>query len=174
MEIEGKVMDNPFSFGGGLVNGGLSSEAMKLLRNIFSFDYMGSAEFEFGAVPEALQKIAKNNQQYVAFEIPNVTYKYKTWKKSNPVLTGKRPVYVICFDTDKVEVEQRIRIKAKHEYGTKDENFNTKERVMLDRALANGEGNDVFGWLELDNGYFFFIDKQMYEGVAKLFGIKIQ
>lgn len=40
--------DNPFSFGGGLKNGGLSEDAMKLLRPIFSFDYMGSAEFEFG------------------------------------------------------------------------------------------------------------------------------
>jgi len=32
-----------FSFGGGLKNGGLSGDAMKLLRPIFSFDYMGSS-----------------------------------------------------------------------------------------------------------------------------------
>jgi hypothetical protein len=50
--------DNPFSFGGGLRNGGLSQEAMDLIRGIWSFDYMGSAEFEFGAVPEALNAIA--------------------------------------------------------------------------------------------------------------------
>ncbi len=36
-------VDNPFAFGGGLRNGGLSGEAMNLLRGIFSFDYMGAA-----------------------------------------------------------------------------------------------------------------------------------
>jgi hypothetical protein len=24
------------------------------------------------------------------------------------------------------------------------------------------------GWLELDNGFFFFVDKKMYEGVCDL------
>src|SRR3972149_3511420 len=48
----------PFSFGGGLINGGLADEAMKMLDSIFSFDYMGSAEFEWGAVPTALQSLA--------------------------------------------------------------------------------------------------------------------
>ena len=43
---------NPFSFGGGLVNGGLSKDAMSLLKPIFSFDYMGSAEFDFGVLPK--------------------------------------------------------------------------------------------------------------------------
>ena len=49
-----ELKDNPFSFGGGLRNGGLSKDATDLLRPLFSFDYMGAAEFEFGAVPEAL------------------------------------------------------------------------------------------------------------------------
>lgn len=54
--------DNPFSFGGGLQNGGLSGEAMDLLREVWSFDYMGAAEFEWGAVPEALSRLAKAKQ----------------------------------------------------------------------------------------------------------------
>lgn len=36
-----------FSFGGGLKNGGLSDNAMALLRPIFSFEYMGAAEFDY-------------------------------------------------------------------------------------------------------------------------------
>jgi hypothetical protein len=52
--IKGKVLDNAFSFGGGLKNGGLTTKALDLLRDIFSFDYMCAAEFEFGAVPAAL------------------------------------------------------------------------------------------------------------------------
>jgi hypothetical protein len=56
--------DNPFSFGGGLKNGGLSPDAMNLLRPIFSFDYMGSAEFEFGAIPKSLKYMADNINTY--------------------------------------------------------------------------------------------------------------
>lgn len=60
-KIEDKLknLQNMFSFGGGLTNGGLSKEAVSLIRNIFSFDYMGSSEFEWGAVPEAMKKIAQ-------------------------------------------------------------------------------------------------------------------
>ena len=43
---------NPFSFGAG--GGGISAEAKELLSNLFWFDYMGAAEYEFGAVPSAL------------------------------------------------------------------------------------------------------------------------
>jgi hypothetical protein len=58
----------PFSFGGGYVNGGLSKEANKILGEIFQFDYMGSAEFEFGEVPKALGRIAKDVKDFTAFE----------------------------------------------------------------------------------------------------------
>ena len=40
-------------------NGGLSNEAMDLIRGIWSFDYMGASEFEWGAIPKALGEIAK-------------------------------------------------------------------------------------------------------------------
>lgn len=58
---------NPFSFGGGLRNGGLLPEAMSLLKGIFSFDYMGSAEFEYGAIPNSLDHIASHHQDYLGF-----------------------------------------------------------------------------------------------------------
>ncbi|KKL26470.1 hypothetical protein LCGC14_2394990, partial [marine sediment metagenome] len=52
-----KKLVNCFSFGGGLKDGGLSDEAMKLIIKIWRFDYMGSAEFEWGAVPESLSNV---------------------------------------------------------------------------------------------------------------------
>ena len=51
--------DNPFNFGGGLLRGGMNEEAYRALNQIFTFDYMGSAEFEFGAVPKAIDVIAE-------------------------------------------------------------------------------------------------------------------
>jgi len=41
----------------GATNGRLSKEALELCHGCFDFDYMGAAEFEWGAVPEALATI---------------------------------------------------------------------------------------------------------------------
>lgn len=171
-KVEGPLagLDNAFSFGGGLRNGGLSDEAMGLIRQIFSFDYMGAAEFEFGAVPQALQKIAQNAKDYIAFET-ETKYTYKNWKIKQPI-KGKAPVYVICHKDDWQEVVGRIRAKAAGDYGSHKDNFHTKENVGLDRTLGGDEyASRNVGWLELDNGYFFFTDPEMYQQVANLFGI---
>jgi hypothetical protein len=61
----GLIKDDPniFSFGGGFKNGGLSKQAMDIFKELFRFDYMGAAEFEFGAVPKAFQAIAQNAEK---------------------------------------------------------------------------------------------------------------
>ena len=78
-KVQGKAVDNPFSFGGGYKNGGLTDEAMDLIRPIMSFDYMGAAEFEFGAVPETLSKIARQDD-LVAWSF-SVTKANRGWDK---------------------------------------------------------------------------------------------
>ena len=45
-----------FPFGGG-GNGGFSVDAMKLLASVFTFDYMGAAEYEFGAAQQTVQAL---------------------------------------------------------------------------------------------------------------------
>ena len=151
---------NPFSFGGGLRNGGLSDEAMDLLSGLFSFDYMGAAEFEFGAVPEALNAIANNgNLTSSSFEIAGVL----------PHESYKTTIYIICDADDVDEVEKRVRSWVLP-YG---ERPRMKESPMLDRVLAGEEWALTLGWLELDNGWFAFIDREMFEGVAKLFGVEV-
>lgn len=162
--------DNPFSFGGGLHNGGLSDEAMDLLRGIFSFDYMGASEFEFGAVPKALQEIARNSNEYqvYSFTIPlkKVAKSWRDKSKVNPV--GDATIYVICKKDYFGEVKDRII-----EWATGPYNSNLKEQTMLSNTLRpDGDwapGN--LGWLELDNGFFFFTDKEMWEKTSALFGL---
>lgn len=163
---------NPFSFGGGLRNGGLSDEAMDLLNGIFSFDYMGAAEFEFGAVPKTLREMAKNSKKYEAFTIQIPLNKVeKDWRdKSESEISGEAVIYVICNKNDIEEVASRIEGYAFHRY-----NSNLKETTRLATVLRpHGEFiNDTQGWLELDNGYFFFINREMWEKVAELFEIKV-
>jgi len=170
--FKNQTTDDPFAFGGGLVNGGISKEGMNLLRDIFRFDYMGAAEFEFGAVPKALQTIAKNAEQYITTEV-EVTTTRKPWKfvkgKQLPPITNTAKVYIICNKDWADEVKKRITKWAKEESPR-----DTLERICLIEAVCPVEkwDQEKVGWLELDNGYFFFTDKEMFEKTAKLFGIE--
>jgi hypothetical protein len=143
--------DNPFAFGGGYRNGGLSDEAMGLLRGIFSFDYMGAAEFEWGAVPKAMQSLAKQAKKLTAY----------------PLDVDDHRLYVLCQQAHADEVSERITGWATERYN------DLKEQTRLSSAL-NPERDwdrEVCGWLELDNGFFFFTDEAMWRATARLFGV---
>ena len=146
---------NPYSFGGGYKNGGLTDNAADLLGSVFSFDYMGAAEFEFGALPKALKKIATLNGSLVKGSIDVKT------KNNNTA-----PVYYLCALDHREDVESRIMKFGKDEWSRE---INTKECVGLQDAIDASKYSRSLGWLELDNGYFFFIDKDMWEKTCELF-----
>ncbi len=147
---------NVFAFGGGLQNGGLSDKASELLADIFRFNYMGSAEFEFGALHEALDRIAKSREHFIA---TSVVVEGKPGKKVN--------VFVLCNSQDVDEITSNIEIWANNP-----RDLPTKDSVGLQRHLSGDEYvSDQCGWLELYNGYFFFTDKEMFDKTRILFGI---
>lgn len=161
--------DNPFSFGGGYRNGGLSNNAMDLLREVWSFDYMGAAEFEFGAVPEALQRIAKSELTAFSFTVPLAAVP-KNWRdKSKTKPKGDATIYVLCPARFAAEVEERINEWARNEYPK------LKEGLHLTAALRPVEewDSERCGWLELDNGFLFFTDDDMWRKACHLFGVTI-
>lgn len=159
VNILGVGMDNPFSFGGGLRNGGIAPEAMDLLREIFSFDYMGSAEFEWGAVPNALKFLAEQSSEknLIAFKI---------------IFGKNEEVYYVCPISYEEEVRKRIGLLRA---GCR--SIDLKEHCGLKEFFdKNDERRSVWakknkGWLELDNGFAFFVDKDMFEKFCKLIGV---
>lgn len=164
--------DNPFAFGGGLRNGGLSEEGMSLLREIFSFDYMGSAEFEWGAVPDALSAIAKRAKHYRAgsttIPLADVAIDFRD---DRGALEGERTVWVIAHREHLDEAIRRI-----HGWAREGFNRGLKETTRLSSSLRpfHEWDEEVQGWLELDNGFFFFADEEMWRNVASLFGVKVE
>lgn len=169
-----KLKDNPFSFGGGMVNGGLSAEAMDLLRPIFSFDYMGAAEFEWGAVPQSLTSMVKSIKDYVPFTIEldrkHVALPWDVKKKDE--WKGKCQLYVFCRQDQKEEVESRLRLIAKDEYKRHDHIF-LKEHTRMSDSLRptfkEPDDPDIRGWLEINNHFFFAVDKEMFDKFVGLF-----
>jgi hypothetical protein len=163
--------DNPFAFGGGMKNGGLSDEAMGLLRDIFSFDYMGAAEFEFGKVPKALQAIAKRADTLAAFSFPITLSKVEAdFRDKRPAPEGTGTVYVLCPGDWADAVQARIEAWAAEAY-----NRDLKETLKLSGALRpfHEWDHETAGWLELDNGFMFFTDRDMWAATAALFGVSI-
>lgn len=168
----GVTTDSPFSFGGGLRNGGLSSEAMELLRGVFSFDYMGAAEFEWGAVPEALKRMAAESLEAWSFSFP-LTEVAPNWRDKDALTPdGDATIYVVSRPEWRSEIKARVRLWSSEGYGSR-----LKEQTHLCSVLrpsANDEfPSRVCGWLELDNGFFFFTDKAMWEATARLFGVEV-
>jgi hypothetical protein len=68
-------------FGGGMV--GMSGDGWKFCQQVFDFDYMGAAEYEFGAIPKALKNIVDERADYRAwsFVIKSADIKPGWWRQ---------------------------------------------------------------------------------------------
>jgi hypothetical protein len=150
---------NPFSFGGGVKNGGLTDEAMKLLTPLMSFDYMGAAEFEFGALPKSLQRLAekaKKNELICG-----------TTLKDNPM-----PTYYICFKENEDSVLDFLSAASVKEP-------RLKERTEYPAQLKDFHADRAIGWIVVDENsygcppFMWFLSKEMFEGVANIFGLGV-
>lgn len=137
---------NPFSFGGGLRNGGLSQEGINVLKDIFSFDYMGSAEFEFGALPKAFEAL-QDNKTLIHF----------TMDKNDS------PLYVICPEDTKEDLKLWL---IDCEY------LELKESLGFNRADVLGwikTENERM----CNEPFMFFKDEEMFIKTIELFNSKL-
>lgn len=164
-------------FGGAML--GLSQDAWKLLQGVFSIDYMGAAEYEFGTIPSVLKAMAADREQLRAVEMvvapkdiePNFARgrtartKKGTPRKKQPVHppVSAKTVYVLAREAHVEEAKERIRKLAGGKMRTK---MGTNFPTSLD-PITEYDGRTT-GWLELDNGFFFFLDKAQWRKTALL------
>lgn len=158
-----------FSFGGGMKNGGLSEEFYGYLKELWRYDYMGSAEFEFGALPKSFQRIVANqpNLTKFQFECEGVRENWRT----TPTTTVRKvkTVYVVCKKEDVDAVKEAITKVADE----KKRDFRTKESVCLAGNIVEDEYSlETCGWHDIENDYLFFTDKRMFDGLCTLFDVK--
>lgn len=133
---------NSFAFGGGgLKNGGLSKEALQLLANVCSFDYMGDFEFENGSVPAAFHFIWQQGQ------------------RGHLVSGTHRDVFYICPKAYEDGVRGVISQLLDDEPAM---------RLLEPTGLAE-KWESICGWLEVNNGFMFFTDATMFERTKTLF-----
>lgn len=173
----------------------LSKEGWELIQSVCSLHYMGAAEYEFGTIPECLTKLAKDRADLTTFSLviqrahikPNWNHERaqrdarrkelaeakregKKAPKAKKVVaqrTDNPTVYVICRKSDAMDVPGRIISLA----GDKIE---LKRGCGFSRALdpTTDYDREPIGWLELDNGFMFFLGYEEYAGMCGLFGVE--
>lgn len=109
--------------------------------SLIQFDYMGSAEFEFGAMPKSLRRIAGAAANYSV-------------SPSGMEAKDGRVLFVFCAPTDADEIKTWLACAAKRA-------VRTKESTHLPAAL--GIEPDAYGrrtdfWWDLDNDWLAWLD----------------
>lgn len=124
-------------------------ENRKGLDAILSFDYMGSAEFEFGSLPDSLQRIrAKINQySYVEYQI-----------------TKTNTVTIFCKQSD-------IELARRHVDGLAKNEYRLKEYCDFQYWIARGREswmsckNDF--WWDISNDWMFWKSDTLFSTAFK-------
>jgi hypothetical protein len=145
-------------------NGGFSDEAFDTLSKIFNFDCMCAAEYEWGAVPEAMRAIEE--------------YAYENSLTKNTLEVKEGKIFYICQKGFEGEVEGILkRILQTEAVGELGGSISNPIHVLgtgyagLKEALENThrKKGDLAGWIDLEGKFMFFVDRPMFEKTAGLF-----
>lgn len=151
---------------------GLIKEVQEILSPIFSIDYMGDANFELGAIPQTLQKIADQSaenkiiaQTYTATVQPNeFEINMRNYQQADVTF------YMLGTQETMERAKQTIDSEALAE-AAKNENVQLHESSKLHETLSPKEIKTE-GWLELNNGFMFFSNYDMFAKTAELFQVE--
>jgi len=111
----------------------------KGLDSILDFDYMGSAEFEYGALAKSLKEIRKDIEEYV---FSNVEIETKS-------------ISVFCKKADLDEIVSSIRKLAKNE-------IHLKEWIDFSDWLNYKKVRNKFWW-DIGNNFMFWASNAEFE-----------
>lgn len=121
------------------------------IDSILSFDYMGSAEFEWGALPKSLQRMRKDKDLYVRTQL---TLSHSGYSKSLDVWSKKE-------DVQKIHEWLQLVAKNKHprckEFIGLDQHFSKHE---LSRKGLEYRKEDF--WWDIDNDFFFWFTNDSF------------
>lgn len=121
------------------------------LGEIMDLDYMGSSEFEGGAVGGGLRKMIEGRSKLAALSF---VFNDQTM---HAIVPRRFAEQTIRFVTEAAQGQGRL---------------STKEPVRLSDMLALPEGQrDIIGWLDINNGAMFFADEAVFKSVAGVMGV---
>ena len=123
------------------------------MNDLWSMDYMGAAEFEFGALPTSLKRICRNLDEYA-------TYTLTEFKRPDT----DEAVRVFCLPEQLDEITEGIRNLLSGEYPK----MQMKEHASFYANFHNEKKrySVVDAWWEIDFDFFFTIGKQNMKNIT--------
>ena len=120
-------------------------------NQVYGLDYMGSSEFEFGAIPKSFTRIIENLDKYSIIEYNNI----KNWKTEKLMVfiygDGKQYIeYIKKMGEGELDLKERIyfeyHVRGKDIAGKKmtDESYSARTQI----------------WWDIDNDVFFCFGKE--------------
>jgi hypothetical protein len=168
-----------FSLGGDLTN-----KACFFME----FDYMGSAEFEYGVVPKVLKKV-RDEPDNTTFSLtlkgkPKVLWESQVDK--NLVKSVEKTVFCVCKSSDKDSLIEWINLAASGKEARLKEisyfqsglfgDVKTTNRYpsgrIRNKPKSSHEDSPYCGWLDVDNGWFVTTDESMFNNFKKLVNLE--
>lgn len=161
-EIPPNILDKPFGYG--IYEGYRTDDGRNDIKSLFSYSYMGSSEFEFGAIPEAWNRLI-------------LLIEEKQICTGTLNLDEINEIYYICPEKIKENIIKEITMYYKQYY-----NDYTKECVGLKEYFFGNSYESTgpkayhlknIGWFSLDNTYMFFTNFDVFFNICWILGIKI-
>lgn len=146
-------------------DGTVSQKMIEMRQGVCEYDYMGSSEFEFGAIPDAIRMVMNKRCYLTPFSMAiKGDSVIKPWKDHQHAYPTDIPIYVLCSEAEKEEIQDRIK-----ELFTEPAQKNLKELLFYPPLAVNDEMFAVRGWFELNNGFYFFTSREMWQGMTMLY-----
>jgi len=123
------------------------------INSLINFNYMGSAEFEFGALPKSLKRMMWKNSEYGFFKIKNLKN-----TKTNQCAR------VFCRVDLKDETIKEIERISQNKYGYK-ETCHFADRFKNVKSY----GEDINFWWDIDNDFMFFFGEDSEKMIKTAF-----
>ena len=109
---------------------------------------MGSAEYEWGALPKSLERTRENEKEYVQFEFTFENFEDK-------------PIMILCKESDKEELPKILAQLA-------DKELKLKEYCDLDAYLkGNKDYKTSDFWWDIQNDFFFWRSNEEFNSKFK-------
>jgi hypothetical protein len=127
------------------------AEKTSRLSNAVGFDYMGSAEFEFGALPKSFRRIESQADAFVCRLVPEIT-------------EDETPLRVWSYLSDK-DFETYKGYLLRFRNPGKDP-MHTKEGVRFEAGREKSKYGNTDFWWDIDNDVMFGFKKEFMKRVG--------
>ena len=168
----------------------------ELRQSIFSYSYMGSSEYEWGAIPKAIKEFLEKKDDYIAVTVkvkggkPNYKQEtkyhttkgkrtaYKEWRKSYDHIPGSnesvtKDVFIYCHKDHVEQITQWLNDAVSGDYNKtrcKEQHY-CEDAILCDEEVKLETYHRTIGGFDLDNHWWYLSHEPEISKFKMIMGI---